>query len=193
MAAFANQAKDQAPADVVASTSTHTILSLRDFLHQYISWRQQPQQPQLQRAAGICDLIARDHSLCRSPHCRATCLIMERTRGPCEKNSQNKKSLQQMDYENNNYLRRDMNRVEISQPTDWTWCYVLIGLTSILCYVNNIYGDFVHDDIKAITTNPDVRRETSLITLFSNDFWGKSMSDKKSHKSYRPICVFTFR
>ena len=113
---------------------------------------------------------------------------MERIRGPGEKNSRNNKS----QYETN-YLHRDKNPVKISQCTDWMWCYVLIGLTSILCYVNNIYSDFVHDDIKAITTNPDVRGETSLITLFSNDFWGKSMSDKNSHKSYRPVCVLTFR
>ena len=115
---------------------------------------------------------------------------MENTRGLGEKNN---KSQQKMDYENNNYIHTDENPVKGSWCTDWTWCYVLIGLTSILCYVNNIYGDFVHDDIKAITTNPDVCGETSLITLFSNDFWGKSMSDKNSHKSYRPICVFTFR
>jgi hypothetical protein len=103
------------------------------------------------------------------------------------------KSEKHEDYQNNNYLYQYKKPSNKSRLTEWVWCYVLIGLTSILCYVNNVYGDFVHDDTKAITSNPDVRGETSLLTLFSNDFWGKSMSDKDSHKSYRPICVLTFR
>ncbi|KAK2141657.1 hypothetical protein LSH36_1059g00015 [Paralvinella palmiformis] len=57
----------------------------------------------------------------------------------------------------------------------------------------NIAGDFVHDDVKAITGNPDVRGDTRLVALFSNDFWGKAMADTTSHKSYRPLCVLTFR
>ena len=74
-----------------------------------------------------------------------------------------------------------------------TSLYTLIGLASTICYANNIAGDFVHDDVKAITNNPDVGGESRLLAAFSNDFWGKPMADTSSHKSYRPLCVLTFR
>ena len=51
----------------------------------------------------------------------------------------------------------------------------------------------MHDDIFAIRDNTDVRPETPLSNVFSNDFWGKSMSSNVSHKSYRPLTVLTFR
>ena len=56
-----------------------------------------------------------------------------------------------------------------------------------------LQNDFVHDDIPAIVRNPDVQGKTGLIALFKNDFWGKAMSEKTSHKSYRPLTVFTYR
>ncbi|TRY92082.1 hypothetical protein DNTS_005870 [Danionella cerebrum] len=62
-----------------------------------------------------------------------------------------------------------------------------------LCYSNSLWGEFVHDDIWAITNNPDVRPGSSLLGIFSNDFWGKRMADNTSHKSYRPLCVLTFK
>ena len=70
---------------------------------------------------------------------------------------------------------------------------VILFLVSILCFVNSLNGDFVHDDIPAICTNPDVLAETSLIELFQNDFWGKPMAHPDSHKSYRPLTTLTFR
>lgn len=66
----------------------------------------------------------------------------------------------------------------------------------ILCsitYWNSLNGDFVHDDLPAIVQNPDVLGTTSIRQLFANDFWGRSMSDPESHKSYRPITTLTFR
>ncbi|XP_074662880.1 protein O-mannosyl-transferase TMTC1-like [Tubulanus polymorphus] len=66
-------------------------------------------------------------------------------------------------------------------------------ITSILCYINSLRGDFVHDDIFAIIENPDVTGKRSLIDLWKNDFWGKPMWHETSHKSYRPICAWTFR
>ena len=77
--------------------------------------------------------------------------------------------------------------------SSYPFWYVIVGLMSILCYVNNLYGDFVHDDVKAIKANPDVRGDTSVLEMFRNDFWGKPMSDITSHKSYRPLCVLSFR
>ncbi|XP_075458392.1 protein O-mannosyl-transferase TMTC1 isoform X2 [Ascaphus truei] len=61
------------------------------------------------------------------------------------------------------------------------------------CFARSLFGEFVHDDVWAILNNPDSLGETPLRSVFSNDFWGKAMSDSSSHKSYRPLCVLTFR
>ena len=59
--------------------------------------------------------------------------------------------------------------------------------------MNGLNGDLVHDDIFAIRDNLDLRPSTPLTNLLVNDFWGKTMSDPTSHKSYRPLTVLTFR
>ncbi|OWF42771.1 transmembrane and TPR repeat-containing protein 1-like [Mizuhopecten yessoensis] len=64
---------------------------------------------------------------------------------------------------------------------------------AVVCYINSLEGDFLHDDMFAIKSNRDARGESSLSEVFYNDFWGKAMTDKTSHKSYRPITVLTFR
>lgn len=69
---------------------------------------------------------------------------------------------------------------------------VLLALCA-LCYSNSLHGEFVHDDVWAISNNPDVRPGSSLQSIFSNDFWGKRMADNTSHKSYRPLCILTFK
>ncbi|XP_068162531.1 protein O-mannosyl-transferase TMTC1 isoform X2 [Antennarius striatus] len=63
----------------------------------------------------------------------------------------------------------------------------------VLCYSNSLHGELVHDDVWAILNNPDVRPGSSLTNIFSNDFWGKRMADNTSHKSYRPLCILTFK
>ena len=70
-----------------------------------------------------------------------------------------------------------------------------VALSALCCtsYWNSLSGELVHDDIFAIRDNADVRLETPLFALLSNDFWGKAMSDPTSHKSYRPLTVLTFR
>lgn len=35
--------------------------------------------------------------------------------------------------------------------------YLLVGITSICCYLNSIFGEFVYDDFEVIETNADVR------------------------------------
>ncbi|KAM6292602.1 protein O-mannosyl-transferase TMTC1 [Porphyrio hochstetteri] len=69
---------------------------------------------------------------------------------------------------------------------------VLAGLCA-LCYGNSLRGEFVHDDVWAIVNNPDVRAAAPVATAFANDFWGKRMSENTSHKSYRPLCILTFK
>ena len=71
--------------------------------------------------------------------------------------------------------------------------YGIIAGTSIACYLNSLQHDLVHDDIFAIKDNLDIRSDTPLRNLLSNDFWGKPMWSNTSHKSYRPLCTLTFR
>lgn len=67
------------------------------------------------------------------------------------------------------------------------------ALLAALCYWNSLRGEFVHDDVWAIVNNPDVRPGAPLAAAFADDFWGKGMAENTSHKSYRPLCIFTFK
>ncbi|XP_076445403.1 protein O-mannosyl-transferase TMTC1-like [Babylonia areolata] len=64
---------------------------------------------------------------------------------------------------------------------------------AVLCYLNGLDGDFVHDDVYAIKDNADVTGKANISRLLVDDFWGRSMCDNASHKSYRPLTVLTFR
>jgi hypothetical protein len=66
-------------------------------------------------------------------------------------------------------------------------------LLCITLYWNSLQSDFVFDDITAIRDNRDLRPHVPWKNLFYNDFWGTPMNKEQSHKSYRPITVFTFR
>ncbi|KAM9671744.1 protein O-mannosyl-transferase TMTC1 isoform 1-T1 [Trichechus inunguis] len=86
-------------------------------------------------------------------------------------------------------------------PSRWRDCGLapagaaaLLAGASCLCYGNSLQGEFVHDDVWAIVNNPDVRPDAPLLWgIFANDFWGKGMAENTSHKSYRPLCVLTFK
>ena len=82
--------------------------------------------------------------------------------------------------------------------------YILPLLLTCIAYVNSLAGDFVHDDLSAVRYNEDVTAAgasadgtstgtSSRAGIWSNDFWGTAMSDAKSHKSYRPLTVLSFR
>ncbi|XP_077123061.1 protein O-mannosyl-transferase TMTC1 isoform X2 [Ranitomeya variabilis] len=73
------------------------------------------------------------------------------------------------------------------------WVFAVPAVVAGLCFARSLFGEFVHDDVWAILNNPDSRGETNLSTIFKNDFWGKAMDDNTSHKSYRPLCVLSFR
>lgn len=82
----------------------------------------------------------------------------------------------------------------ILSMADHCWnTYALISFVAIVCYVNGMHGEFVHDDIPAITLNRDVLGTNKIVQVFKNDFWGMPMADANSHKSYRPLTVLTFR
>lgn len=71
--------------------------------------------------------------------------------------------------------------------------YSIVAAVSLFCYLNALFGDFVHDDIPAITRNRDVTGQTPILQVLKNDFWGTAMSDPSSHKSYRPLTTLSFR
>ena len=76
---------------------------------------------------------------------------------------------------------------------------------AVCVYCNSLAGDFVHDDLSAITGNPDVigadpadasggnGSTFSSWDFLRNDFWGTSLLDPRSHKSYRPLTILTFK
>ena len=45
----------------------------------------------------------------------------------------------------------------------------------------------------AIITNNDLRPDSSWSDILVNDFWGTPLQHSGSHKSYRPVCVATFK
>ena len=48
--------------------------------------------------------------------------------------------------------------------------------------------------IGSVSFSPLMARiDTPLSSVFSNDFWGLSLSDPESHKSYRPLTILSFR
>ncbi|XP_077990918.1 protein O-mannosyl-transferase TMTC2-like [Glandiceps talaboti] len=46
---------------------------------------------------------------------------------------------------------------------------------------------------RAIQKNQDLLPETPWQNIFQNDFWGTPLTHSGSHKSYRPLCVLSFR
>ncbi len=94
--------------------------------------------------------------------------------------------------ENNNYIfvrSSWTKRLDLGLGTS----HVFVAIVSILCYLNSLKGDFVHDDLVAIVRNKDVTDGSLFGALWQHDFWGREISDVKSHKSYRPIVTVSFR
>ncbi|KFM79885.1 Transmembrane and TPR repeat-containing protein, partial [Stegodyphus mimosarum] len=73
------------------------------------------------------------------------------------------------------------------------WTSWLIAVTALICYANSLTCGLVFDDKPAIKDNTDLRPDTPLSNILYNDFWGTPMNREESHKSYRPLCVLTFR
>ncbi|XP_030581130.1 protein O-mannosyl-transferase TMTC1 [Archocentrus centrarchus] len=89
---------------------------------------------------------------------------------------------------------RQQSRVTVRPEAVWVaGRYIVLAALCVLCYSNSLRGELVHDDVWAIINNPDVRPGSSLRNILSNDFWGKRMADNTSHKSYRPLCILTFK
>lgn len=69
----------------------------------------------------------------------------------------------------------------------------IVFLVALVCFCISYDGDFVFDDSEAVVGNKDLLPETPLMNIFFNDFWGKKLDSKTSHKSYRPLTVLTYR
>ena len=70
---------------------------------------------------------------------------------------------------------------------------VLCMVVGSMMYLNTLDCGLCYDDEPAIIKNTDLRPSTPWSNLLWNDFWGTSMENRNSHKSYRPLCVATFR
>uniref|UniRef100_A0A4W6C4H4 Protein O-mannosyl-transferase TMTC3 n=1 Tax=Lates calcarifer TaxID=8187 RepID=A0A4W6C4H4_LATCA len=82
--------------------------------------------------------------------------------------------------------------IETMAIVSWKEILLLTGLV-VGCYWNSLSCGFVFDDVSAILDNKDLRPSTPIRNLFLNDFWGTPMAEERSHKSYRPLTVLTFR
>lgn len=72
--------------------------------------------------------------------------------------------------------------------------YFIISTLCLICYGFSLHGDFVFDDSVAIVQNTDVTNlNTPISIIFQHDFWGFNLTDKSSHKSYRPLTILMFR
>lgn len=69
---------------------------------------------------------------------------------------------------------------------------LLIVIVAGIPYFLSLNGEFVFDDSEAILKNNDVT-SVSWIDPFYHDFWGVKINSGLSHKSYRPLTIFSFR
>ncbi len=63
----------------------------------------------------------------------------------------------------------------------------------ILLYLNTLSDGFCFDDLSAVRQNQDLLPSSPWTNLLWDDFWGTAMHIEGSHKSYRPLCVATFK
>ena len=68
----------------------------------------------------------------------------------------------------------------------------LCAAVGVAVYLGSLDCGFCFDDKSAILENHDVTGEFSWQLLW-NDFWGHPIHLNTSHKSYRPLCVATFK
>lgn len=73
--------------------------------------------------------------------------------------------------------------------------YSVIIILCVVCYGDQLQGDFVFDDSAAIVTNKLIATSNPgpWTDVFSHDFWGTPILSPNSHKSYRPLTTLTFR
>jgi protein O-mannosyl-transferase len=77
----------------------------------------------------------------------------------------------------------------ISRPSVW------VGLAAVIAYWDEraLKGNWVYDDAGSVLKNVVVNGEVPWKDAFTRDFWGTSMNEITSHKSFRPITTLTFK
>ena len=70
---------------------------------------------------------------------------------------------------------------------------LICSAIAFILYIDTLDCGYCFDDESAILLNQDLRPHTPWTHLLEDDFWGASMTEKTSHKSYRPLTVATFR
>ena len=73
-----------------------------------------------------------------------------------------------------------------------TMLSLVLGVVGV-CYSNALEGGFVIDDSEAVVRNRDLRPDAGFAQMWKDDFWGNLIWGNISHKSYRPMCVLTFK
>lgn len=79
-----------------------------------------------------------------------------------------------------------------SKVLRWKMPLICAALACVV-YANSLDLQFCFDDHSAIKENADLRTDVPWSNLLWDDFWGMPMHVEGSHKSYRPLCVLTFR
>jgi hypothetical protein len=67
------------------------------------------------------------------------------------------------------------------------------AVLAVVAHLNAMPNGFTFDDVAAVNRNADVLGTTPVESLLHNDFWGRAMNDKGSHKSWRPLTTLTYR
>lgn len=78
---------------------------------------------------------------------------------------------------------------------------IIVHIGCIVLYLipiltpNDVLGGPTLDEIHIMSPNhADIHNpNTTLRTIFSNDYWGRPMQAENSHKSWRPLTILTFR
>ena len=72
--------------------------------------------------------------------------------------------------------------------------YIIPILSSKAPVLDELYiFDTRDEEDPNLVNNRDVLGISSLSELFQNDYWGKNLFAMDSHRSWRPLCVLTFR
>eukprot|EP00400_MALV-I_sp_L67-5_P000579 gene579-102_t len=72
-------------------------------------------------------------------------------------------------------------------------CYLLVAFFALPHLPCIFYEDWYVDELYAVVRNADARGDDTMYMLWVNDFWGKSIVSKHTHKSYRPLTVLSYR
>lgn len=80
----------------------------------------------------------------------------------------------------------------------WTWLLrpsVWVALISIIAYWDDtaLHGKFVYDDAGSVARNVVVSGKVPWTDVWKRDYWGTSMAEPASHKSFRPITTISFK